>query len=84
MKFYNIENAARFMDVVRGCEGPVYLVSDGGRRMNLKELAQHASLLREMGVSLGGIGDAGIEVIAERGTDANRLFRFMAEAARVA
>ena len=79
MKFYNIRNAARFMEVIRSCEGPVYATSPEGRRIDMKGFAEQAARL---GFTLGATGDEGIEIVAERNADSLRLFRFMAEAAK--
>lgn len=79
MKFFNVTNTAKFLDTLRACEGPVYLVASSGERVDAKRFAAQAAGLR---VSLAEAGDDGIEVIAERHADSTRLFRFMAEAAR--
>lgn len=79
MKLYNIRNSERFLDVLSACEGPVYAISPRGERVNMKNFAQQA---RGLGLTLNATGDEGIELIAERGADCLRLFRFMAEAAK--
>ncbi len=45
MKLYNIENAEKFLDVIKQCKGSVELVSKQGDRLNLKsELTKYLAI----------------------------------------
>lgn len=45
MKIYNVENPARFLEIVQQCKGTVELISKQGDRLNLKsELTKYLAL----------------------------------------
>ena len=45
MKIYNVENPARFLEIIQQCKGTVELISKQGDRLNLKsELTKYLAL----------------------------------------
>ena len=45
MKIYNVENHARFLEIIQQCKGTVELISKQGDRLNLKsELTKYLAL----------------------------------------
>lgn len=62
-----------FMEVLATCEGPVYMVTDDGDRLNLKSTLSQLIGFSQL-VDGGRITHARLEVANE--ADANKLFRF--------
>ena len=45
MKIYNVENPARFLEIIQQCKGTVELISKQGDRLNLKsELTKYLAI----------------------------------------
>lgn len=45
MKIYNVENAEKFLEVIKQCKGSVELISKEGDRLNLKsELTKYLAI----------------------------------------
>lgn len=74
MKVTNIKNVNEFFEVIEGCSGDIYLVSDEGDRINLKSrLSKYLTLAT---VFSSDIVDS-VELLVENPDDMKKLLNYM-------
>lgn len=77
MKIYNVENAEKFLEVIRQCKGSVELISKEGDRLNLK-----SELTKYLAISKLFADDTlinNMELVASDPDDVKFLMQYMME-----
>lgn len=77
MKIYNVENAEKFLEVIKQCKGSVELISKEGDRLNLK-----SELTKYLAISKLFADDTlinNMELVASDPDDVRFLMQYMME-----
>lgn len=77
MKIYNVENAEKFLEVIKQCKGSVELISKEGDRLNLK-----SELTKYLAISKLFADDTlinNMELVASDPDDVKFLMQYMME-----